>query len=139
MLIGQYNHNIDIKGRVFFPAKFRDDLGETFVVTRGLDNCLFVYSFEEWTSLEQKIKNLPLSKARDLQRFLFSGACEVNVDKQGRILIPANLREHAGLTKEATVVGVSNRCEIWSTEKWEKATSSLEPDAIALAMEELGF
>lgn len=139
MLIGEYKHSVDAKGRLFFPAKFREDIGETFVITKGLDNCLFVYSFDEWKTLEQKIKMLPLSKARDLQRFLFAGACEVICDKQGRVLLPIPLREHARLTKDATIVGVSNRCEIWSTENWENATCSLDTDTIASAMEELGF
>jgi len=139
MLIGEYSHNIDAKGRLNFPARLREDLGERFIVTKGLDDCLFVYSLDEWKVLEQKIKELPLSKARAIQRYLFSGACEVEPDKQGRILIPANLREFAGLEKDIMVIGASNRAEIWNRSRWENACGDLNSDAIAQAMDELGF
>lgn len=139
MLIGEYSHNIDAKGRLNFPAKLREDLGQRFIVTKGLDDCLFVYSLEEWEELERKIKELPMSKARTIQRYLFSGACEVEPDKQGRILIPANLREFAGLEKDILIIGASNRAEIWNRSKWENACGDLNSDAIAQAMDELGF
>ena len=139
MLIGEYSHNIDAKGRLNFPAKLREDLGQRFIVTKGLDDCLFVYSLEEWERLEQKIKELPMSKACTIQRYLFSGAWEVEPDKQGRILIPANLREFAGLEKDVLVIGASNRAEIWNRSRWENACGDLNSDAIAQAMDELGF
>ena len=139
MLIGEYAHNIDAKGRLNFPAKLREDLGERFIVTKGLDDCLFVYSLGEWSVLEEKIKGLPMAKARAIQRYLFSGACEVEPDKQGRILIPGNLREFAGLEKDIMVIGASNRAEIWNKSRWESACSDLSSDTIAQIMDELGF
>ena len=116
MFIGEYQHTIDPKGRVILPAKFREELGEKFVVTKGLDNCLFVYPNEEWKNLEQKLRTLPLTskEARAFIRFFFAGAAECEVDKQGRILIPSNLREHAKLDKELVIIGVSTRVEIQS-------------------------
>ena len=139
MLIGEYSHNIDAKGRLNFPAKLREDLGERFIVTTGLDDGLFVYSLEEWGNLERKINELPMSKARTIQRYMFSGACEVEPDKQGRILIPANLREFADLKKDIMVIGASNRAEIWNKSRWEASCDDLNSDAIAQAMDELGF
>ena len=109
MLIGEYQHTLDPKGRVNFPARLRESLGSTFIITKGLDNCLYVYSMEEWKVLEDKIRALPMSKSRNLQRFFFAGAAEAEPDKQGRVLIPAHLREYAGLTKDVTVIGASVR------------------------------
>lgn len=119
--MGEYQHNIDIKGRMIVPAKFREGLGDSFVLTRGLDNCLFVYPMDEWKILEGKLKQLPLTKkdARQFTRFFFSGAVECEIDKQGRINIPATLRTYSKLEKECIVIGVSNRIEIWSKEVWE--------------------
>ncbi|MDK2798866.1 MAG: transcriptional regulator MraZ [Clostridiales bacterium] len=143
MFIGEYQHNIDAKGRLIIPSKFREDLGEKFIVTKGLDNCLFVYSLEEWANLESKLKTLPLTNkdARAFVRFFFSGATECEVDKQGRILIPANLREHAGLVKDVSVIGVSTRVEIWDRERWNKYNSddNISADEIAAKMEFLGI
>lgn len=140
MLIGEYSYSLDVKGRLNFPAKLREDLGEKFIVAKGLgDNCLFVYSKEEWKNIEQKLKALPLSKARSLQRFFFASACEAEPDKQGRIVLPANLREYAQLDKDVTVVGASNHCEIWSKENWESVCEQLDSATIASAMDELGF
>lgn len=121
MFMGEYQHSIDDKGRLIIPAKFRDALGSSFVVTRGLDNCLFVYPQKEWSAMEQKLKALPLMKAdaRAFTRFFLAGATECELDKQGRVNIPGNLREHAGLDKDCVVIGVSNRVEIWSKENWE--------------------
>ncbi|GEN55687.1 transcriptional regulator MraZ [Halolactibacillus alkaliphilus] len=121
MFMGEYKHNIDSKGRLIMPAKFRDDLGESFVVTRGLDQCLFVYPDKEWRILEEKIKKLPLNKkdARAFSRFFFSGATECEVDKQGRINLPQTLTTYAAIEKACAIVGVSNRIEIWSEEQWE--------------------
>ncbi|EEG77635.1 division/cell wall cluster transcriptional repressor MraZ [Dethiobacter alkaliphilus] len=121
MFMGEYQHSVDGKGRLIMPAKFREALGERFVVTRGLDNCLFVYPMEEWTILEKKLKALPFTRsdARAFMRFFFSGAAECELDKQGRVLVPNNLRDHAKLLKDAVVIGVSNRVEIWSQEVWD--------------------
>lgn len=139
MLIGEYAHNIDVKGRMNFPARLREDLGERFLLTKGLDNCLFVYSREEWAELEAKIKAMPLSKGRVLQRFFFSGACEVEPDKQGRILIPAPLREYAGIDRDVMVIGASNRAEIWNRTAWESVCGDITPGMLENAMDELGF
>lgn len=121
MFMGEYQHSLDEKGRMIIPAKFRDTLGATFVITRGLDNCLFVYPQSEWTLLEQKMKALPFTRsdARAFTRFFFSGAVECELDKQGRVNIPANLRTYGKLEKDCVVIGVSNRVEIWGKEHWE--------------------
>jgi len=140
MLIGEYRPSIDQKGRVSFPSRLREALGESFVITKGLDNCLSVYRMEEWKKLEEKTAALPLSKARTIQRFIFAGAVNVEPDKQGRVLIPQSLRDYAGLDGgEVAVVGVSNRAEIWSIERWEAANAELTGESIAEAMDELGF
>lgn len=143
MFIGEYQHNIDAKGRMIIPSKFREELGISFVVTKGLDNCLFVYSKSEWSNLEAKLKNLPFTNkdARTFVRFFFSGATECEIDKQGRILIPANLRAYASLEKDVVVIGVSTRVEIWSKDKWEEYNSNdnISPDKIAEKMEFLGI
>ncbi|MEO3947445.1 division/cell wall cluster transcriptional repressor MraZ [Gorillibacterium sp. CAU 1737] len=120
MFMGEHQHNMDEKGRLTIPSRFREELGETFVITRGLDQCLFVYPLSEWAVLEQKLKALSLMKsdARAFTRFFFSGAIECELDKQGRVNLPKNLTEHAKLDKECVVIGVSNRVEIWSREVW---------------------
>lgn len=120
MLLGEFEHSFDLKGRLAVPAKMREELGSKFIITKGLDGCLFVYSSEKWALLEAKLANLPMSRktARDFARFLFGGACEVECDKQGRVLIPNNLRRHAGLEKNAVVIGVGSRAEIWDADKW---------------------
>ena len=121
MFMGEFQHNIDDKGRVIIPAKFREELGASFIVTRGLDNSLFVYPLKEWQQIEQKLKTLPFTRsdARKFTRFFFSGAIECELDKQGRVSIPSNLRSYAELMKECVFIGVSNRVEIWSKELWE--------------------
>ena len=139
MLIGEYQHALDPKGRVNFPVRLRESLGATFIVTKGLDNCLYVYSMEEWKVLEDKIRALPMSKSRNLQRFFFAGAVEVEPDKQGRVLIPSNLREYAGLTKDVTIIGASVRAEIWDSQRYEASCEELTSDSIAASMDELGF
>lgn len=118
--MGEFQHTLDEKGRMIVPVKFREELGTAFVMTRGLDKCLFVYPREEWQILENKLKSLPMTRAdaRSFVRFFFSGATECELDKQGRILIPANLRDYAGLSKDCVVLGVSNRVEIWSQSEW---------------------
>ena len=141
MLIGEYQHSLDTKGRVNFPAKLREDLGESFILSKGLgDECLFVYSEEEWNKLTEKLNSLPLSKARALQRFLFAGATQVQPDKQGRILLPPVLREYANLTKDVVLVGVLSRVEIWDKDRWQENTyDEDEMDEIAEHMADLGF
>ncbi|NLA33115.1 MAG: division/cell wall cluster transcriptional repressor MraZ [Mollicutes bacterium] len=120
MLMGEYHHTIDDKGRLIIPSKFRYDLGEKFIVTRGLDKCLFVYSENEWNKLVAKLKNLPFTKidARNFTRFFLSGATECEFDKQGRINITSPLVSYAGLKKDCVIIGVNDRLEIWSEEGW---------------------
>jgi len=143
LFIGEYQHNIDSKGRVIIPSRFREDLGYKFVITKGLDHCLFVYSLQEWENLETKLKTLPLTNkdARAFVRFFFSGAAECEADKQGRVLIPANLREYAKLDKDVVVIGVSTRVEIWDKTLWDQYNSddNISPEAIAEKMEFLGI
>lgn len=143
MLLGEYNNKLDDKGRVSVPAKFRDDLGHSFIVTKGLDNCLFAYSKEEWATFEAKLKSLPLTNlnARNFIRFFFAGATECETDKQGRINIPQNLREYAGLSKEVFIVGVSTRVEIWDKDKWLEYTDkeNMDVNEIAIQMSNLGI
>lgn len=126
MFMGEYQHNIDAKGRVFIPARLREDLGDCFVLTKGLDGCLFAFSMSEWQALELKLKTLPFTRrdARTFSRYFFSGASECEIDKHGRVLIPANLRDHANLAKEAIIIGVSTRVEIWSADMWNNYKSS---------------
>lgn len=138
-LMGTYSHNLDAKGRMNFPTKLRESLGDSFIITRGLDGCLFVYSREEWAVMEEKISSMPLSKGKNIQRFFFSNAAEIEADKQGRILIPAHLREYAGLEKDVMVIGAVNRAEIWDKERWDKLNDSFSEDMLTEAMDELGF
>lgn len=120
MFMGEYHHTIDEKGRVILPSKIRYDLGESFVVTRGLDNCLFVYPKDEWTEIINKYKSLPNTKdARNFMRFFLSGATILEFDKQGRINIPDILVKFADLKKDCVIIGVNERLEIWSKENWE--------------------
>ncbi|GEK32651.1 division/cell wall cluster transcriptional repressor MraZ [Kurthia sibirica] len=122
MFMGEYQHNIDTKGRLIIPSKFREHIEEGFVVTRGLDGCLFGYPIAEWRRLEEKLKKLPLTKRdnRAFTRFFFSGATEIEVDKQGRINIPNNLLTYAKIDKECVILGVSNRIEIWNHTDWQQ-------------------
>lgn len=139
MLIGEFNHTIDVKGRLNFPSKLRDDLGDSFIMTRGLDRCLNVYSLEEWKDLESSIKTLPRSKRRNLERFFFAGACEAIPDKQGRIVVPQTLREYASLEKEVVITGSSDHAEIWNKELWTKEFEEMSPESVAQLMDELDF
>ncbi len=122
MFTGEYHHTLDGKGRVIIPSRLREGLGDQFVITRGLDHCLFAYPNSEWVRLEQKMKNLPVTKrdSRAFKRLFFSGAMEVEADKQGRILIPQNLRDYAGIEKEIMFIGVSDRVEIWNESAWSQ-------------------
>lgn len=141
MFIGEYQHNIDVKGRLIIPSKFRDKLGETFIVTRGLDQCLFGYSLAEWSVIEDKLKTLPLTKkdARAFTRFFFSGAIECEMDKMGRINIAPNLRQYAKLEKECVVVGVTNRIEIWDQTTWNTYMNESEDSFGEIAENLIGF
>lgn len=143
MFFGEYSHNIDDKGRMSIPSRFRDGLGEQFFVTKGLDQCLFVFPVDEWNNFVEKLNTLPLTKsdARKFMRFFYSGALETSLDKQGRINIPAKLREFGDMTKEVTVIGVGSRIEIWDKETWStyNAPENLSSDEIAERMEELGI
>lgn len=141
MFMGEYNHTIDAKGRLIIPSKFREILGDAFVVTKGLDGCLFVYDNEEWKRFEEKLRSLPITnkEARQFVRFFLAGATEAEVDKQGRILIPNVLREFAEITKDVVLVGVGSRIEIWGRERFEEAASFEDMDEIAEHMAELGL
>jgi len=138
VLLGEYQHSVDEKGRLTIPSRLREGLGERFVVTKGLDSCLFVYPLAEWNALETKLRALPLTRpeARSVVRLFFSGAIECELDRQGRILLPPNLRSHARLVKDAYIIGVSNRVEIWDKETWEEysqqAAASFEQAAAHL-------
>ena len=142
MLIGEYSHTIDAKGRIIVPAKFRTELGERFIVTKGFDGCLYGYSLEEWKAIEDKVKTLPLvtgKDARNFTRFFFSSAIECELDSQGRILISQGLREFASLEKDVVIIGVSSRIEIWSKSKWEAYNDEQDSDDIAEKMSMLGI
>ncbi|WP_293832311.1 division/cell wall cluster transcriptional repressor MraZ [uncultured Phascolarctobacterium sp.] len=135
MLLGEYEHSIDTKGRIAMPAKLREGLGGKFIITKGLDGCLFVYAMDEWQRVEQKLASLPMSRktARDFTRFLFGGACEGECDKQGRVLLPASLRRYAGLERDAVIVGVGSRAEIWDAAKWQQYNEESAEDVNELA------
>ncbi len=141
MFMGEYNHTIDAKGRLIVPSRLRESLGEEFVITKGLDGCLFAYTKEEWSVFEEKLGALPLtnSNARKFSRFFLAGAAIVEVDKQGRILIPPVLREFAALEKDVVLIGVSRRVEIWSRERWETENTFDDVEEIAEHMEGLGL
>jgi len=141
MFMGEYHHTIDIKGRMIVPSKFREGLGETFVVTRGLDQCLFVYPMSEWNIIEEKLKALPLTKkdARAFTRFFFSGATECEIDKQGRVNIATPLLQYAKLEKECVVIGVSNRIELWSKSIWESYVAEQEDSFEEIAENMIDF
>ena len=143
MLIGEFEHSLDAKGRLIMPAKLRESLGEKFVLTKGLDGCLFAFSIAEWTNFEEKLKALPLSNrnSREFTRFFLSGATECEIDKQGRFLIPGNLREAANLTKDCSIIGVGTRIEIWDKEKWNEYNSdeNMSVEDIAENMTNLGI
>lgn len=143
LFIGEYEHSVDAKGRLIMPAKLREEIGDKFVVTKGLDGCLFAYSQKEWTAFEEKLKTLPLTSknARDFTRFFLSGAVECEIDKQGRFLISGNLREFANLEKEVVIIGVNTRIEIWSKEKWQEYSQNdtINVDEIAENMTMLGI
>ena len=141
MFIGEYNHTIDTKGRLIVPAKFREELGEHFFVTKGFDGCLFAFDRADFEELQNKIMSLPLSNklGRELQRFFIGSAEESEFDKQGRILLPAPLREHAGLDKDVALIGVGSRIEIWSKDRWEDDQLGCDPSSMESQMVDLGI
>jgi len=143
VLIGEYEHSLDAKGRLIMPAKLRADMGEKFIITKGLDGCLFVFSQNEWSNFESKLKELPLTNknARDFVRFFLSGATECEIDKQGRFLLVSTLRAYAEIIKEVIIIGVGTRLEIWEKEKWKKynSTENISADTIAENMTILGI
>ena len=141
MFMGEYNHTLDTKGRLIIPSKFRETLGEKFVVTKGLDGCLVAYSHEEWQRIEDSLREKPLTSkdARKFMRFFFAGAANCELDKQGRILVPQTLREFAGLDKDVVLTGNLNRIEIWSKEKWSENCNYDDMDSIAESMQEMGI
>ncbi|MDD5084266.1 MAG: division/cell wall cluster transcriptional repressor MraZ [Candidatus Moranbacteria bacterium] len=143
MFIGEYLHSIDAKKRLALPSKFRGELGNKVVVTRGLDNCLFVYPMRVWEALAEKLGSLPVGEAgtRSFIRLMLSGATDVEMDSQGRVLLPEYLKTYAGLEKEVTVSGLFNRLEIWDTEKWSayKADAEKNSDEIAEQLGKLGI
>lgn len=143
MLTGEFNHSIDTKGRLIIPSKFREILGDDFVITKGLDGCLFLYPANEWKIFEEKLRTLPLTNknARTFTRFFLGSAVDGGLDKQGRVLISSALRAFAGLDKEVVLVGVLDRVEIWDKAKWDENNTEVEEnmDDIAAHMEDLGL
>ncbi len=143
MFMGEYSHTVDPKGRLIIPAKLRESLGDSFVITKGLDGCLFIYTNEEWKKIEEKFREIPLTTkdARKFSRFFFAGACQTELDKQGRTNIPQTLREFAGLEKDVVLVGVLDRVEIWDKDRWQNSNTYDEKDMddVAEHMAELGL
>ena len=143
MLIGEYSHSLDAKGRLIMPAKLREDMGEKFIITTGLDGCLFGFSMSEWQKFEDKLKTLPITNknARNFVRFFLSGATECELDKQGRFLIAGKLREVASLDKDVTIIGSGSRIEIWNNVKCDVHISeeNLSIEEIVHNMQELGI
>ncbi|NLT19545.1 MAG: division/cell wall cluster transcriptional repressor MraZ [Syntrophomonadaceae bacterium] len=143
MFLGEYQHTLDVKGRITIPSRFREQLLERFVATKGLDNCIFLYPMDEWQAIENKLKSLPFTRAdvRSFARFFFSGASELEVDKQGRVVLPGNLRDYAGIDKDVVIIGVGTRVEIWSYDSWneynQRAASGYEE--IAESLVDLGI
>lgn len=139
MLMGKFTHNLDAKNRLFMPARHREQLGDTFVITRNVDKCLSVFSMEEWEKYTDKLEQLPSTQAREIARFIYSNAAEVQPDSQGRILLSADLLEYAGIRKSAVVVGCGRHAEIWAEEIWTEKNSSDEKESLTEQMIRLGF
>lgn len=141
MFMGKYNHTIDPKGRLSIPSKYREILGEEFVISKGMDGCLFVYANDDWKVFEAKLASLPLidQNARQFARFFLSGAQYVTVDKQGRILMPQDLRDFAGLEKDVVLAGMGGRIEIWSLDKWNENNSQVDINEISKGMMNLSL
>ena len=143
MFSGTYHHNIDSKGRIIIPSKFREELSDGFVLTKGLDDCLFLFPMSEWIIFRNKLKAVPLTskEGRAFTRYFFANAVECEMDRQGRLNIPSELRKHAHIDKEVVSIGVDNRVEIWSKAGWQLYNESpeLDSDLIAEKMESLGI
>lgn len=143
MFIGEYQNSIDTKGRVIIPSKFREEIGGKFILTKGLDHCLYIYPMEEWSKFQEKLVSLPVTNkdARAFVRYFFSSAVECEVDKQGRLTIPQHLREHAKIDKELVTIGVLSKIEIWSKQEWDdyNEETNLGPEEIAEKMAEFGI
>lgn len=139
MFIGEYKHSVDTKKRMALPKKFRKDLGKTVVITRGLDQCLFVYPMKAWKELAEKLGTMPIGEAstRSFVRLMLAGATDTTMDAQGRVLVPEYLKEYAGISKDVTVAGLYNRLEVWDEKKWDRYKSSAEKNTDQIA-EELG-
>lgn len=135
MFTGEYLHTLDTKGRVIIPSRLRDGLGEKFMITRGLDHCIFAYPLSEWASLEEKMIKFPLTKKdyRAYNRLFFSGAMEVEADKQGRVLIPQYLRDYAGIEKDVMIIGVADRVELWNEAAWKEYFEEVDSNYEELA------
>ena len=136
-MLGQYDHTIDAKGRIIIPAKFREQMGDDFIITKGLDPQLFVYAPDEWNLFEAKLRALPISnpQARKLSRFFLVGASDVTVDKQGRITLPMQLREFAGITRDVLLAGVGNHLEIWNPDRYNELNTYEDMDEVAMSLE----
>ncbi|MBR4123663.1 MAG: division/cell wall cluster transcriptional repressor MraZ [Clostridia bacterium] len=141
MLFGGFDHKIDKKGRVFIPSAFREELGESFIICRGIygKRCLCVYSAEEWGRLVEKIGTLPSAKSSTVKRFLYDGAFNVEFDTQGRILVPPTLREYAGFDSEVHIIGMDTNLEIWDSSLWNTESTENTLESISSVMEELNF
>lgn len=141
MLYGGYDHTIDKKGRLAIPSKLRLELGDSFMICRGIfgKRCLCVYPMDKWDELVEKIGSLPMSKSSAVKRFLYDGAFNVEFDTQGRILVPASLREYAELGEEAHIIGVDSNLEIWNKKLWAEENGEYTPESIASIVEELEF
>jgi MraZ protein len=143
MFMGKYQNSIDVKSRMIIPSKYRDVLGRACVLTKGMDKCLYIYSMQEWESFMKKLSALPTSdiNSRQFMRHFYANANECEIDKQGRIVIPQNLREYAGIEKDLVTVGVLDKIEVWSKTEWDNTENGagLEPDEIAQRMTEYGI
>ena len=143
MFIGEYNHNVDEKGRVSLPVKFRAKLASGCVVTRGIDKCLWIYSLDEWEKLAEKISTLPITQkdSRNFSRLILSGAVDLSIDKLGRVNLPSYLKDYAGINKKVTITGMYNRIELWPEEAWNKFKKEMEDNSETIAenLSEIGF
>ena len=139
MLFGEYNYTIDEKGRLNFPARFREDMGDNFIIARWLDDCVVAFPEKEMQRMFERLDEKSMVKSSDVRRTLFSSACVVEPDKQGRILVPAKLRAHAQLEKEATIIGVGSYAEIWNTQQWQERSETMTAQTFASALEQLAL
>ena len=139
MLIGGSQHTIDAKGRMFFPARFRDEMWENITICRGVEKCLMLYTEKEWAKFSERIGEQPFSVSSKLQRYFFSTAAFCSVDAQGRLLLPQQLRDFAGIKKDVWVTGVRDRVEIWDIDEWNKAQDAMTTEDVKNLMDEIGF